>query len=571
MKKKNTKDPWPEIVLFGGFILSVIVGILMAKYQKTVEIGILAAVLIGILTTQLSIFLEQKNIQRDLAFDQSLYNNKNLVKAITAIVHAIRIVRRRKWSFVLIHIGKYVSDIKHFAEQASFGRLENLSEEVRQNRLKEILNTATSGQLFKATSYVSIGAWWKSKAGQDYYEANVKAVKRDVEVRRIFITKSCLKDEIKQEVLCQIRDNIKVRIAIEDNISAEHQANYAVLENSISTWSTLTPTAGSSEGHISYSESDIQKYSDLFDRLWNLFAREPDQVWNDIVRSSEGYTIKPPFSSNKNSILSSCVKNYLYAKPRLYDILYRDRPEKVSRLCYDIFNKVLGHFPCSILDLGCGTGALLDILSKTCNDTWGVDGHGPIIEYIKSIRPSLRIKQSDIRSLRLERKFECVLMLGWVLNYATTNRDAELMLESVVSHITSGGLFILELLNGFSLLQRKDLKNIEDNKISDGDLSAKITTKYDLIPLQQVVRRTRYWDLGETENRVEDSCPFRLFFPAEIVSLLERFGFRIISMSEDNLFNSSKDEKECFIVVAKYEENALSPLVTLSNPIMNGL
>lgn len=559
MKSTSTRFPWPEVVLIVGFILSVVIGIAMAVYQKTIEVGILVAVLLAILTVQISIFLEQKTTQRELAFDQSVYRNPPVFDAVSALANSIYFIRQKGWTLLARHMESYVSKMRHISEQASTGRLEELSEEIRQIWLKDILTAAGNGQVFSATSYVNICTWWRTEAGQRYYDANVDAIARGVKVRRVFITSERAKDAIKQEVLRQSQNGVQVRVAFEGSLPAEHQANYSVLERSIATWSSLTPTAGSSEGHVSYAPGDIERYESLFGRLWDQFAHKPNSIWSDVVKSQKGYTISHQTDSDPDSstVLGREVKNLLYQEPILYDRVYKARPAHIEKLCRSIFDRFLGRTPASILDLGCGTGASLEFLAKTCSDTFGIDGHGPMVEYAQRIRPNIRIRHADIRTLDLGRRFDCVLMLGWVLNYAISNRAAEEILNSVAKHVNPGGIFILELLNGFSFFPGGCKRGDETFKINDSDWSADARVRYELDASKQIVRRTRSWTTPT--GAFEDFCPFRLFFPAEIEYLLERFGFRVLAVYDDFSLQPGREAGESLVIVAKHELDALKP------------
>ena len=66
------------------------------------------------------------------------------------------------------------------------------------------------------------------------------------------------------------------------------------------------------------------------------------------------------------------VKNLLYDNPQFYELVYPEPNEDTPKMCLRMFEKFLHAKPSSILDIGCGTGRDLGVLSRTCPDCWGV-------------------------------------------------------------------------------------------------------------------------------------------------------------------------------------------------------
>ncbi|MGA8658012.1 MAG: methyltransferase domain-containing protein [Chthoniobacterales bacterium] len=67
------------------------------------------------------------------------------------------------------------------------------------------------------------------------------------------------------------------------------------------------------------------------------------------------------------------TKNLLYRRPELYELVYPEQDEATPRMCLRMFSRYLGIQPSSVLDIGCGTGRDLNVLSRFCNDCWGID------------------------------------------------------------------------------------------------------------------------------------------------------------------------------------------------------
>jgi len=139
----------------------------------------------------------------------------------------------------------------------------------------------------------------------------------------------------------------------------------------------------------------------------------------------------------------------LYRDPALYEKVYKSDNSGVAQ---QMFERYLKSLPTSILDIGCGTGRDLNNLSAFGSDCVGVDYLPEMIDYAKSNYPNLIWHMGDMRSFRLGRTFDAILVLGWVLNYAWTEEDLAKTLETCQAHAKPNTLLVLEMLNGSRLI-----------------------------------------------------------------------------------------------------------------------
>ena len=64
------------------------------------------------------------------------------------------------------------------------------------------------------------------------------------------------------------------------------------------------------------------------------------------------------------------VKNLLYDRPRLYDLVFPDAEKAIETMCRAAFGRYLPAPPTSVLDIGCGTGRHLEVLAATIAECW---------------------------------------------------------------------------------------------------------------------------------------------------------------------------------------------------------
>jgi SAM-dependent methyltransferase len=136
------------------------------------------------------------------------------------------------------------------------------------------------------------------------------------------------------------------------------------------------------------------------------------------------------------------------------DRLYDD-PELVA--FYDIENTGRADFDyclrlardaASVLDIGCGTGQLAAELAETSGVT-GVDPARAMLDVARGRPGGDRVEwiEADARELRLDKRFDLVLLTGHAFQVFLTDDDRAAALETIAHHLAPGGRFILDTRN----------------------------------------------------------------------------------------------------------------------------
>jgi ubiquinone/menaquinone biosynthesis C-methylase UbiE len=102
----------------------------------------------------------------------------------------------------------------------------------------------------------------------------------------------------------------------------------------------------------------------------------------------------------------------------------------------------------SVLDLGCGTGRLAAALSEGRQVT-GVDPAAAMLDIARN-RPGgagVTWIEGDARSLRLNRRFDLVLLTGHAFQVFLTAQDQEAALATIAAHLGPQGRFIFDTRN----------------------------------------------------------------------------------------------------------------------------
>ncbi|MGC1419707.1 MAG: class I SAM-dependent methyltransferase [Acidimicrobiales bacterium] len=127
---------------------------------------------------------------------------------------------------------------------------------------------------------------------------------------------------------------------------------------------------------------------------------------------------------------------------RFYDLVNGD-PEARSR---QILENIGRHRPgsTSVLELGCGTGAILAGLGSGFAVT-GLDLSPEMLDYATRRCPSARLHLGDMTSFSLSEKFDVVLCVFDTLNHVETFVGWQSVFEGVRHHLHAHGIFIFDV------------------------------------------------------------------------------------------------------------------------------
>ena len=127
---------------------------------------------------------------------------------------------------------------------------------------------------------------------------------------------------------------------------------------------------------------------------------------------------------------------------RFYDRIMGDRGEEVDRIQAYISK----HLPAarSLLELGCGTGALLAGLAPRLQVT-GIDRSPEMLAIAAARLPGARLVQGDMTAFRLPERFDVVICMFDTLNHVPAFAGWLTLFSCVHEHLAEGGLFIFDV------------------------------------------------------------------------------------------------------------------------------
>jgi SAM-dependent methyltransferase len=127
---------------------------------------------------------------------------------------------------------------------------------------------------------------------------------------------------------------------------------------------------------------------------------------------------------------------------RFYDRIVGDRSEEIGR--------VLGYIEqyrptaASLLELGCGTGALLEGLAGKL-EVSGVDRSPEMLAIAAGRLPSARLVRADMTEFSLEARYDVVICMFDTLNHVPSFPAWRSLFDRVDNHLADDGLFIFDV------------------------------------------------------------------------------------------------------------------------------
>ncbi len=115
----------------------------------------------------------------------------------------------------------------------------------------------------------------------------------------------------------------------------------------------------------------------------------------------------------------------------------------------DFYLSLAGPRPCSVLDLGCGTGALCCAFAERGHQVTGVDPAAAMLAVARRKPHAEQVEwvESSAQSYQAQRRFDLIVMTGHAFQILLTDADALAVLETMGHHLKERGKIAFETRN----------------------------------------------------------------------------------------------------------------------------
>lgn len=204
----------------------------------------------------------------------------------------------------------------------------------------------------------------------------------------------------------------------------------------------------------------------------------------------------------------------------------------------------------SVLDIGCGTGALLNMLKASRGV--GIDNSETMIEIAKETAPSREFHVADMKDFDLEETFDLITATADVLNYVSDIKELKSVLFSVKKHMNKHSVFIFDMHSEFKILNEFD-GEIYMDETSDITYIWEVSNGEEAL---SVIHDITYFikDQDNKYDKYKETHYQQGFTHDETIELLDNLGFEIISSFSD--FDAENEilemcERNFFIIKLK--------------------
>jgi SAM-dependent methyltransferase len=239
-----------------------------------------------------------------------------------------------------------------------------------------------------------------------------------------------------------------------------------------------------------------------------------------------------------NGPTTEVFQSLLYREPRLYDLIFPDPDASTARMVSTAIERWLPAAPRSVLDLGCGSGQLLQSLAPAIPECYGVDLLESNVAYARAMRPGIIFLVGDMRSVRLGRTFDLVTCLGNALSYALSDEALTETVRTFAAHGHAGTLLIVDPLNAHAYLEGCGFEPRIEGRVDVPGFAATSVSVHELDREARVLKRVRTWHVAGQAD-VEDHAEYRLLLPEEMQRLLETAGFDVLGLYDNRGFQPS--------------------------------
>lgn len=230
-----------------------------------------------------------------------------------------------------------------------------------------------------------------------------------------------------------------------------------------------------------------------------------------------------------------------------YDMLYRDKDyEGEVQLISRIFSQYAARPVRTVLDFGCGTGNHALRLAAQGYEVIGIDRSPEMLAEAgrKALeqRIAVQFQQADIRTVRLNKTYDAVLMMFAVLGYQTDEADLRSVLRGARQHMHPGSLLVFDVWYAPAVLAQQPEERIrtieQDGSTWVRRASGKLDVQHHCC---QVDFNLKHMRDGKILEETDECHTMRYYFREEIELFLKDSGFLLQRMGTFPDFDREPD------------------------------
>lgn len=217
-----------------------------------------------------------------------------------------------------------------------------------------------------------------------------------------------------------------------------------------------------------------------------------------------------------------------------WELFMKRTPEQINNqvsLIISSYQKLKKENPISVLDVCCGVGDILNsLVSEHATHGYGIEYSDDYVSLSKFYY-NIQVKKQDafidkdwIKLFNVHKEFD--LIYNWYSSFAYFSHEKnKQMLKNCFRSLSNNGVFLIESYNSYDVLN--NFSEIMEYKKYYEDKEYIIHRHSNINPSKRILEQTWDFNLHNLENKKYFTQSY-LYFPDEIISLLQTIGFRNI-------------------------------------------
>lgn len=228
-----------------------------------------------------------------------------------------------------------------------------------------------------------------------------------------------------------------------------------------------------------------------------------------------------------------------------------------NRLDYDVIVK-LAQGAKTVLDLGCGTGVLSARLAENA-DVVAVDPAGAMLDIARERYGDVNLDwiEGDARNIRLNRKFDLVVLSGHAFQVFLTKEDQREALRTIAAHLSNGGKFIFDSRNPYFPNSKERMKSETRRKFTHsklGEVEAWNESRYD--ERSGVLTYSNSYRLSDTSEVKSAEEQIKYTSKSELIELMTEAGLEVTQCFGDWDETSFEELSREIVLIGSLQESA---------------
>lgn len=193
----------------------------------------------------------------------------------------------------------------------------------------------------------------------------------------------------------------------------------------------------------------------------------------------------------------------------------------------------------SVLDVGCGTGDLLNELDGRGYELYGLDLSNEMINIAKEKNSNIDLQVADIKKFNYNRQFDLIISSFDVMNYVTNPQELSTVFHNIRRHLSQTGHLIFDF-NTVDLYQERHHGTIK-RSYEEAYFEQKLTYDED-----KRIAKTRFiFEDGFEEEHIQYAYTYE-----EVKTVLENAGFTITYRYKNLALDPCDDKTYKMFIVA---------------------